>query len=62
VVKVVSRTPCSAVSEEDYGYIRGRKRRVMAIEVPNPMRLGSVEEINLSCILLHNDWRHIGLP
>jgi predicted transcriptional regulator len=38
VVKVVSGTPCSGVSEEDYGYIRGRKRRVMAIEVLNPMR------------------------
>ena len=38
VVRAVDSVPGSGVGEEDYGYIRGRRRRAMAIEVVNPVK------------------------
>ena len=38
VVRFVSSFPNPGVGEDDYSYVRGRKRRAMAIEVLNPIR------------------------
>ncbi len=38
VLRFVSSFPNPGVGEDDYSYVRGRKRRVMAIEILNPIR------------------------
>jgi len=38
IVRVVNSFPYSGVDEEDFSYIRGRKRKAMAIEILNPIK------------------------